>query len=70
MLGHDCPVVPRVAHRLELAGPTTFETQEFVGGPDGRVREVRFQDGSAVKAELVVVAVGLVAGVQVKNGPS
>ncbi len=35
------------------------QTQELVGGPDGRVRSVRFQDGSAVDANLVVMAVGI-----------
>jgi nitrite reductase (NADH) large subunit len=34
-------------------------TQEFVGGPDGRVCAVRFKDGSTVDAELVVMAVGI-----------
>lgn len=35
------------------------QTQELVGGADGRVKAVRFQDGSEVPADLVVMAVGI-----------
>jgi len=34
-------------------------TQELVGGADGRVQRVKFKDGSEVPAELVVMAVGI-----------
>jgi len=35
------------------------QTQELVGGDDGRVQAVRFKDGSEVPADLVVMAVGI-----------
>ncbi len=35
------------------------QTQELVGGEDGRVRKVRLQDGGEVEADLVVMAVGI-----------
>jgi len=35
------------------------QTQELVGGADGRVTAVRFKDGSEVPADLVVMAVGI-----------
>ncbi|MBL0419844.1 NAD(P)/FAD-dependent oxidoreductase [Ramlibacter sp. AW1] len=35
------------------------QTQELLGGPDGRVRAVRFKDGSEIPADLVVMAVGI-----------
>nr|MBP7565909.1 nitrite reductase large subunit NirB [Burkholderiaceae bacterium] len=35
------------------------QTQELVGGPEGRVTGVRFKDGSEVPADLVVMAVGI-----------
>ena len=35
------------------------QTQELVGGDDGRVKAVRFKDGSEVPADLVVMAVGI-----------
>jgi nitrite reductase (NADH) large subunit len=35
------------------------ETAALVAGADGRVSEVRFKDGSAIAAELVVMAVGI-----------
>jgi len=35
------------------------QTQELLGGDDGRVRAVRFKDGSEVSADLVVMAVGI-----------
>jgi len=35
------------------------QTQELVGGDDGRVKSVKFKDGSEVPAELVVMAVGI-----------
>ena len=35
------------------------QTQELVGGPDGRVRKVAFKDGTEVDADLVVMAVGI-----------
>ncbi len=35
------------------------QTQELVGGSDGRVKAVRFKDGSEVPADLVVMAVGI-----------
>ncbi|RPE72873.1 assimilatory nitrite reductase (NAD(P)H) large subunit precursor [Tibeticola sediminis] len=35
------------------------QTQELVGGTDGRVRAVRFKDGREVPADLVVMAVGI-----------
>ncbi len=34
-------------------------TQELVGGDDGRVKAIRFKDGSEVPADLVVMAVGI-----------
>jgi nitrite reductase (NADH) large subunit len=34
-------------------------TQELVGGEDGRVKAVKFKDGSEVPADLVVMAVGI-----------
>ena len=34
-------------------------TQELIGGADGRVTSVKFKDGSEVPAELVVMAVGI-----------
>jgi len=35
------------------------QTQELVGGADGRVKSVKFKDGSEVPADLVVMAVGI-----------
>ncbi|MDB5848372.1 MAG: nitrite reductase large subunit [Rhodoferax sp.] len=35
------------------------QTQELVGGPDGRVTAIRFKDGSEVATDLVVMAVGI-----------
>lgn len=35
------------------------QTQELVGGQDGRVTAVRFKDGTEVPADLVVMAVGI-----------
>ncbi|MBI2746691.1 MAG: NAD(P)/FAD-dependent oxidoreductase [Burkholderiales bacterium] len=35
------------------------QTQELVGGEDGRVKSVKFKDGSEVPADLVVMAVGI-----------
>ena len=35
------------------------QTQELVGGADGRVTAVKFKDGSQVPADLVVMAVGI-----------
>jgi nitrite reductase (NADH) large subunit len=35
------------------------QTQELVGGEDGRVKAVKFKDGSTVPADLVVMAVGI-----------
>ncbi|MBS0609129.1 MAG: NAD(P)/FAD-dependent oxidoreductase, partial [Proteobacteria bacterium] len=35
------------------------QTQELLGNEDGRVRSVRFKDGSEVPADLVVMAVGI-----------
>ena len=35
------------------------QTQELVGGADGRVKAVKFKDGSEVPADLVVMAVGI-----------
>ena len=35
------------------------QTQELVGGEDGRVKAIRFKDGSEVPADLVVMAVGI-----------
>jgi nitrite reductase (NADH) large subunit len=35
------------------------QTQELVGGEDGRVRSVKFKDGTEVPADLVVMAVGI-----------
>jgi nitrite reductase (NADH) large subunit len=35
------------------------ETAALIAGADGRVSEVRFKDGSAIPAELVVMAVGI-----------
>jgi nitrite reductase (NADH) large subunit len=35
------------------------QTQELLAGPDGRVGQVRFKDGSVVAADLVVMAVGI-----------
>lgn len=41
--------------RFRLGSPT----EALLGGPDGRVAAVRFQDGSEVPADLVVVAAGI-----------
>jgi nitrite reductase (NADH) large subunit len=38
---------------------TSAQTQELVAGNDGRVKAVRFKDGSEVPADLVVMAVGI-----------
>jgi nitrite reductase (NADH) large subunit len=35
------------------------QTQELVGGPDGRVTAIKFKDGTQVPADLVVMAVGI-----------
>ena len=35
------------------------QTQELVGGEDGRVKAIRFKDGSEVPADLLVMAVGI-----------
>ncbi len=35
------------------------QTQELIGGEDGRVKAIRFKDGSEVAADLVVMAVGI-----------
>ena len=35
------------------------QTQELVGGPDGRVTAIRFKDGTETPADLVVMAVGI-----------
>ena len=35
------------------------QTQELVGGPDGRVTAIKFKDGSQEPADLVVMAVGI-----------
>jgi len=35
------------------------QTQELIGGPDGRVKAVRFKDGSQTPADLVVMAAGI-----------
>jgi nitrite reductase (NADH) large subunit len=35
------------------------QTQELVGGDDGRVKAIRFKDGTEVAADLVVMAVGI-----------
>ncbi len=35
------------------------QTQELVGGDDGRVKAIRFKDGTEVLADLVVMAVGI-----------
>ena len=35
------------------------QTQELIGGPDGRVSAIKFKDGSQVPADLVVMAVGI-----------
>ncbi len=35
------------------------QTQELVGGDDGRVKAIRFKDGSEVPADLLVMAVGI-----------
>jgi len=35
------------------------QTQELVGGPDGRVTAIKFKDGSSTPADLVVMAVGI-----------
>ncbi len=35
------------------------QTQELVGGEDGRVKSVKFKDGTEVPADLVVMAVGI-----------
>ena len=47
---------------LEERGMTFLmgaQTQELVGGDDGRVKLIRFKDGTEVKADLVVMAVGI-----------
>jgi nitrite reductase (NADH) large subunit len=35
------------------------QTQDMVGGEDGRVKSIRFKDGTEVAADLVVMAVGI-----------
>jgi nitrite reductase (NADH) large subunit len=35
------------------------QTQELVGGPDGRVTAIKFKDGTETPADLVVMAVGI-----------
>ena len=35
------------------------QTQELVGGADGRVKSIKFKDGTEVPADLVVMAVGI-----------
>jgi nitrite reductase (NADH) large subunit len=35
------------------------QTQELVGGPDGRVTAIKFKDGTETTADLVVMAVGI-----------
>ncbi len=35
------------------------QTQELVGGADGRVQSIKFKDGSEIPADLVVMAVGI-----------
>jgi nitrite reductase (NADH) large subunit len=35
------------------------QTQELVGGPDGRVTAIKFKDGTEAAADLVVMAVGI-----------
>ncbi|MDD3937723.1 nitrite reductase large subunit NirB [Rhodoferax sp.] len=35
------------------------QTQELVGGPDGRVTAIKFKDGTQLPADLVVMAVGI-----------
>jgi nitrite reductase (NADH) large subunit len=35
------------------------QTQELVGGPDGRVTAIKFKDGTEVATDLVVMAVGI-----------
>jgi nitrite reductase (NADH) large subunit len=35
------------------------QTQELVGGPDGRVAAIRFKDGTRLDTDLVVMAVGI-----------
>ncbi len=47
---------------LEERGMTFLmgaQTQELVGGDDGRVKAIRFKDGTEVQADLVVMAVGI-----------
>ncbi|MDO9132829.1 nitrite reductase large subunit NirB [Hydrogenophaga sp.] len=47
---------------LEERGMTFLmgaQTQELVGGDDGRVKVIRFKDGTEVPADLVVMAVGI-----------
>ena len=47
---------------LEERGMTFLmgaQTQELVGGDDGRVKAIRFKDGTEVPADLVVMAVGI-----------
>lgn len=49
-------------HSLEARGlqfRLGAQTQELVGGDDGRVKAVRFKDGTEVPADLVVMAVGV-----------
>ena len=47
---------------LEARGLTFLmgaQTQELVGGLDGRVKSIKFKDGTEVPADLVVMAVGI-----------
>jgi nitrite reductase (NADH) large subunit len=47
---------------LEARGLTFLmgaQTQELVGGPDGRVTAIKFKDGTEVPTDLVVMAVGI-----------
>ncbi|OGA32618.1 MAG: nitrite reductase large subunit [Betaproteobacteria bacterium RIFCSPLOWO2_12_FULL_62_13b] len=58
----DRTAADMLQHSLEAKGLQFLlktETSEIVGGADGRVKAVRFKDGSELAADLVVMAVGI-----------
>ena len=58
----DRTAADMLQHSLEAKGLQfllKIETSEIVGGADGRVKAVRFKDGSELAADLVVMAVGI-----------
>ena len=58
----DEPAARLLQQSLEARGMRFLlqkQTDELVAGPDGRVAAIRFKDGSAAPADLVVMAVGI-----------